>query len=80
MSRSGSDNRIPHISHVEKQATGEKTAATPNLTEDYEPQTYKDKYAIFLNKASNGLDCYEMFEFKCEVANFGGEVKEKFAP
>ena len=47
MSRSGSDNRIPHISHVEKQATGEKTAATPNITEDYELQRYKDKYAIF---------------------------------
>ena len=65
---------------MEKQATGKKTAATPNLTEDYEPQTYKDKYAIFLSKASNGLDCYEIFEFKFEVANFGGEVKEKFAP
>ena len=47
MSRSGSDNRIPHISHVEKQATGEKTAPTPNITEDYELQRYKDKYAIF---------------------------------
>ena len=78
MSPSGSDNVIPHILHVEKQATGEKTAPTPNLTEDYEPRTYKDKYVTcyFLSKASNGLCCYERFEFKCEATNFGGEVKE----
>ena len=37
----------------------------------------KIRIFIFLFKSLNGLDSIEMFEFECEAANFGGEVKGK---
>ena len=37
----------------------------------------KIRIFIFLFKSLNGLDSIEMFEFECEAANFGREVKGK---